>query len=316
MPKESDADVTFTETRQATATETAWLFINRIAGSFDKSQSHMRLRALLEELGMLPVEINSPDQLKGMWNDPAQVRPDVIVSVGGDGTAAMIAGVTSGEVPIAIYPAGTENVLAKYLQIPTDFTAFSKMLSKRFVRQIDAGKCGDRTFMLMASVGFEAEIVHHVHARRNGHLTKFHYVRPTFQMLAQYEYPRIQLDIELADGTRTQTEGYWAFAFNVPRYALGFEVAPKATPDDGLLDICVFTRKGFWSTGAYITSLLSGSISERSDVQIFQARSAEITSLDAPIPLQTDGDPAGFTDVRLAVLPNYLPLVVPKRKAR
>ncbi|MEW4562595.1 diacylglycerol kinase family protein [Bremerella sp. JC770] len=304
-----------TETSQATSTETAWLFINRIAGGYDKPQHHERLRQLLKDLGLLTVEINSPQQLACQWEDDAVPRPDFIVSVGGDGTAAMIAGQTGGTVPIAIYPAGTENILAKYLKIPTDIGAFAKMLAKRTVRHLDAGQVGDRTFMLMLSAGFEAEVVHRVHQRRNGHLTKFHYVRPTFELLAKYPYPRLELDIELADGSRTQTEGYWVFAFNVPRYALGLEMAPDARPDDGLLDICVLTQKGFGSTTAYITSLLSGTITQRSDMQCFQARSVDLRSASGPVPLQTDGDPAGFTDTRISVLPSYLPLMVPPTRS-
>ncbi|MBA2116009.1 diacylglycerol/lipid kinase family protein [Bremerella alba] len=307
--------MTFTEARRATSTETAWLFINRIAGGYDKPQHHARLRELLEELGLNTVEINSPEQLASQWEEEAAPRPDFIVSVGGDGTAAMIAGQTSGTVPIAIYPAGTENILAKYLGIPTNIGAFAKMLSHRVVRRLDAGQFGDRTFMLMLSAGLEAEVVHRVHQRRNGHLTKFHYVRPAFEMFAKYEYPQLELDIELEDGSRTQTQGYWAFAFNVPRYALGFEMTPDAVPDDGLLDICVLTQSGFGSTASYITSLLSGTIAHRSDVKRFKARSAEIRCQSGPVPLQTDGDPAGFTDIRLSVRPNYLPLIVPPARS-
>lgn len=307
--------MTVTETCQATSTETAWLFINRIAGGYDKPQRHASLREILKNLGLNTVEINSPEQLACQWKDEAVPRPDFIVSVGGDGTAAMIAGQTGGAVPIAIYPAGTENILAKYLKIPTDIGAFANMLSKRIVRRFDAGQLGDHTFLLMLSAGFEAEVVHHVHQRRNGHLTKFHYVKPTFEMLAKYPYPKLELDIELADGSRTQTEGFWVFAFNVPRYALGFEMTPDAVPDDGLLDICVMTEKGFGATASYITSLLSGRFTQRSDVRRFQARSAEIRCPSGPVPLQTDGDPAGFTDIRLSVLPSYLPLIVPPQRS-
>lgn len=305
--------MTATDTRQATSTETAWLYINRIAGGYDKPQRHAQLRELLKGLGHNTIELNSPEQLACQWEDDSVPRPDFIVSVGGDGTAAMIAGQTGGTIPIAIYPAGTENILAKYLHIPTDIGAFAKMLSKRVVKRLDAGQLGDRTFLLMLSAGFEAEVVHHVHGRRSGHLTKFHYVRPTFEMLAKYPYPKLQLDIELADGSRTQTEGFWVFAFNVPRYALGFEMTPDAVPDDGLLDICVLTQSGFGATASYITSLLSGRIAQRSDVRQFKARSAEIRCQSGPVPLQTDGDPAGFTDTRLSVLPSYLPLIVPPK---
>ncbi|PQO40997.1 hypothetical protein C5Y97_05335 [Blastopirellula marina] len=303
--------VTVTETHQITSLGSAWLFINRIAGGSDKSHQHAQLRALLAKLGVEMREINSPEQLLTQWRDDSLARPDFIVSVGGDGTAAMIAGLTGGQVPIAIYPAGTENILAKYLRIPTDFDAFATMLTQRQVHHFDAGKCDERTFMLMLSAGFEAEVVHQVHGQRQGHLSKFHYVLPTFGLMRSYRYPKIELDIDLEDGTRTQTIGYWAFVFNFPRYALGLELAPNARPDDGLLDVCVLTQKGFWATNSYICSLLSGSLSGRSDVAYFRARSLKIHCAEGALPLQTDGDPAGFTDVTVSVQPGYLPLIVP-----
>lgn len=303
--------VTATETRSQTSLGSAWLFINRIAGGIDRSHQHAQLRELLDRMGIAMREINSPSQLTAQWQDDSLPRPDFIISVGGDGTAAMIAGLTCGQVPIAIFPAGTENVLAKYLQIPTDFDAWAKMITKRQVRRYDAGMCGDRTFMLMLSAGFEAEVVHQVHDQRQGHLSKFNYVLPTFGLMRNYHYPKLDLDIELEDGTRTQTSGYWAFAFNFPRYALGLELTPKAKPDDGLLDVCVLTQKGFWATNSYICSLLSGSIAGRSDVTYFRARSLKIHCEEGSVPLQTDGDPAGFTDIDISVQPGYLPLVVP-----
>ena len=223
----------------------------------------------------------------------------------------MIAGQTQGEVPLAIYPAGTENVLAKYLQIPTDFDAFAQMIAQQHVVRLDTGRCNDRTFLLMLSAGFEAEVVHQVHQRRQGHLSKFDYVLPTFRNMSSYAYPSIELDVEQEDGTHVQTEGTWAFVFNVPRYALGTQLAPQAQPNDGLLDVCVLKKKGLLATATYITALLAGRISLRRDLQYFRARSLKIHTPGGPLPIQTDGDPAGQTDATISVQPNHLPLIVP-----
>lgn len=303
--------VTFIEAHPASSVRTAWLYINRIAGGYDKSQQHTEIRNLIREEGLQIVEFSSPQQLADHLAAGDETQPDFVVSVGGDGTAAALATLTEGRVPIAIYPAGTENVLAKYLNIPPDFASFRKMLSRRHIQRIDAGRCGDRTFLLMLSAGFEAEVVHQVHRRRRGHLSKLHYMLPTFGALRSYPYRQLELDLELEDGSRTQTEGYWVFAFNVPRYALGFQLAPQACPEDGLLDVCVLTQKGCWATTNYITALLSGSISRRPDMKTYRVRSLRIRCPDGPVPLQIDGDPAGFTDATAQVLPSYIPLIVP-----
>lgn len=303
--------MSFTDAKTASSINTAWLYINRIAGGYDKSQQHAEIRKLIREEGLQIVEFGSPQELADHLAAGGEVRPDFVVSVGGDGTAAALATLTEGEVPIAIYPAGTENVLAKYLDIPPDFASFRKMLAKRHIRRIDAGRCGDHTFLLMLSAGFEAEVVHQVHKRRRGHLSKFNYMLPTFGTLRSFPYHRLELELELEDGSHTQTEGYWVFAFNVPRYALGLQLAPQATPEDGLFDICVLTEKGCWATTNYITALLAGTITRRSDMKTFRARSLTIRCPQGPVPVQTDGDPSGFTDVTVEVLPSYIPLIVP-----
>ncbi len=304
--------MTISDTQIRQTVNTVWLFLNRIAGSFDKSQQHATLRELVGRLGGKLVEIHSPGELRQLLDDPTQERPDFIIAAGGDGTAAAIATLTKGEIPIAIYPAGTENVLAKYLAIPTDFSQFQQMLRARRVRRIDAGLCGERVFLLMLSAGFEAQVVHQVHRRRRGHLTKLHYMLPTFRTLRSYLYPKLAFDLELEDGTHTQCEGYWIFVSNVPRYALGYEISPLASPEDGLFDVCILSEKGCWATTTYITALLAGTLPQRRDLKTFRARSIHIRCPGGPVPLQTDGDPAGFSDTLVRVLPSYIPLIVPE----
>ena len=119
-----------------------------------------------------------------------------IVAAGGDGTVGDLINRFPG-VPIAILPTGTENLLAKYLRIPLDGRFVAEMIAAGRTRPMDLGLLNGRRFTLMVSVGFDADVVHRTHARREGHIQKWNYVQPVLETLRNYEYPELQIE---ADG--------------------------------------------------------------------------------------------------------------------
>ena len=97
----------------------------------------------------------------------------------------------------------------------------------------------------------------------------------------------------------------------MPRYGLGLPLAPQARPDDGLLDLCLFERPGAFALGRYLLAVLCGRHLRRADVQHRRARGFRLSSAEA-VPLQTDGDPAGWLPATVEVLPRRLTLLVPE----
>ena len=85
---------------------------------------------------------------------------DLVCAIGGDGTVnETINGLAGTEVPLAIVPTGTVNVLAMELGIPLDPPDAVKLLEVGTVSWIDLGLAGDRYFGLMAGVGMDAAVV-------------------------------------------------------------------------------------------------------------------------------------------------------------
>ncbi len=87
---------------------------------------------------------------------------DVIAVYGGDGTVMEVSeAVQGGEIPMAILPGGTANLMSLELGIPKNLTQAAQIMvePKSVIRRIDMGQSGERRFMLRVGMGFDAEKV-------------------------------------------------------------------------------------------------------------------------------------------------------------
>jgi diacylglycerol kinase (ATP) len=229
-----------------------------------------------------------------------------VVAAGGDGTVLEVLNRAPG-VPVAVLPLGTENLVARYCGVPCCAKTLADVVATGTLRRVDVGRANGRLFCLMASAGFDAAVVHAVHQRRRGHITRFTYGLPLVRLLQTYRFPPI--DVEVLD-TGERLRGAMVFVFNVPRYGLGLPIAPHAKPDDGRLDVYVFEKSGVLNFLGYGLSVLLRRHTKRPDVHHRQARGFRLSSPE-PVPLQTDGDPAGWLPATVEVMPGALTLVVP-----
>lgn len=304
------------ETTRLSSPALIWVYVNRKAGAFNWDAVIAELIERLRADGH-QVELESdPDQFLarlGALDSPDEL-PDLLISAGGDGTAAALVNSTAAEIPVAIFPIGTENVYAKYLGITTFLDDFIEMLRAGRTIRVDVGKLNGRIFLLMCGSGFDAQVVREVHQNRTGHITKFHYVPSVLWQLYQYAYPLLDIEMELEGGETLRTEGRWCFVFNIARYALNIRMAPEALPHDGLFDVCVLNRGGFWSMLGYSWSVLWRRLGKHPHARVYRARKVSIRPPEGiEIPVQVDGDPAGLLPIDIEVLPGALQLLVPAR---
>jgi YegS/Rv2252/BmrU family lipid kinase len=239
------------------------------------------------------------------WNAAGELR--AVVAAGGDGTVGLLANRLPPDTPLAILPLGTENLLAKYLEIEPGGQATADCLLAKQQVALDVGQANGRIFLIMASIGFDAEVVHRMHRTRTGNIKRSSYFRPIWEAISQYRYPQLRI---LVDGEPMQPAPTWAFVFNVPRYALNLQIVPEAKADDGLLDLRTFRRGNLFHGLKYLSSVVLRLHRWLQDAAYRQARKIEIDS-DEPVPIQLDGDPAGNTPVTIEVIPQRLRVFAP-----
>ena len=247
------------------------------------------------------------------WHAEGGLR--TLVGAGGDGTAAELANRTDQGVPITLLPTGNSNLLARYFRLSKDPETLCRTVVKGVTTRVDAGQANDRIFLLMASCGFDAEVVRRVHQHRTGHIRFRTYFKPIAEVVWTYDYPEIRVHWEEDHACRTPLSARWLFVFNLPCYGGGFRIAPQANGADGLLDVCSFRRGHLWPGLKFVAGVVLGQHQRMADWTTSRVRRLQITS-DGQVPYQLDGDPGGFLPLDIQVLPGRLTLVVPEEAVR
>ncbi|MEQ1903777.1 MAG: diacylglycerol kinase family protein [Pirellulaceae bacterium] len=229
-----------------------------------------------------------------------------IVCAGGDGTIRLIANHLGTEFDYAVFPLGTENLLAKHFRISGDVNSFCQMIQAGIRQRIDAGRANDQLFLIMVSCGFDAEVVDKLHRSRVGHIRHSSYFAPVIQTIFNYRFPQLQITV---DGQQLAA-ARWAFVFNLPRYAMNLALAPMARGNDGLLDLKTFHRGNFLNGLLNFFSVLLRRDQKWKLSQHTTGQTIEITS-ESPVAYQIDGDLGGHLPVKIEILPAYLSLFTP-----
>jgi len=282
--------------------------VNPKAGARDQASLARKLAKSLNYQGF-QAEISSDiewisETAAASW-ERGELR--AVVAAGGDGTVGLIANRVPAQVPIAVLPLGTENLLSKYLGLTQDPERLAEIIATGKTLSLDAGEANGELFLLMAGCGFDAEVVRRLHGARTGHINHFSYAKPILDSMRSYEYPELRVYCD--DATEPSVTAKWVFVVNVPRYAGGLQFVPDASSSDGLLDLCTFKQGSFVAGLWYLTGVFMGQHQNLNDCTTLQASRFRIET-DGDVPYQLDGDPGGQLPLEVRVIPQRLRLWV------
>jgi YegS/Rv2252/BmrU family lipid kinase len=179
----------------------------------------------------------------------------MVFAAGGDGTVRSVAEALAGtDVPLAILPSGTGNLLARNLDLPLSDVSRSVVLAfTGTTRRIDMGEVhiqrGDGSsdshgFLVMAGVGIDARIMANTNAALKRAVGWFAYVDAGLREIPTSRPFRVRyrLDGRHEHSAHVST----VIVGNCGLLPGGIELLPEAAVDDGLLDVAVLQPKGIW----------------------------------------------------------------------
>jgi YegS/Rv2252/BmrU family lipid kinase len=161
-----------------------------------------------------------------------------VIAMGGDGTVNEVAQALIGTpVALGIVPCGSGDGLAQGLKLPVDMDAAMRVALTAPASAIDVGYAGDRLFLNIAGIGFDATVAREFSTRaKRGALG---YVVKSLQLVWAYRPPHYEVRWTTADGSEETRHGpkfLIGFA-NAPEYGNRAILAPDAHLSDGLVDI-------------------------------------------------------------------------------
>ena len=232
---------------------------------------------------------------------------DLLFVLGGDGTLRLAAGGIAGsETALAALPGGTANVWVKEAGIPTHFrTAIDAHLGgHRFA--MDLGRADDEPFLLMAGIGWDAEIAGRVSPALKRRLGTLAYVVRGLPMLPGLRTSAVEWS---GGGSSGSADAALIVASNTRLYGGVLMFAPEASATDGELDVCLFTPRGWGETARLAIEVLTHRADR--DARVRKLRASHFAVTTAGLPLQVDGDVIGETPTTLTVQKQQLFVSVP-----
>jgi diacylglycerol kinase (ATP) len=274
----------------------AALLLNPNAGKGRAAWIAASLDAALRAQGIIAerIDVHAPDADARLA--AAASTLDAVIVMGGDGTVHHALPMMLGA-PAALYhfALGTENLVARELGHRADTSLAASLIAAGRTRTLDTGllatngapapAASPTPFVVMASIGPDASVVHRLNATRTGPISHLSYLRPILAELVRPVLPRMSIE---ADGFTlvTDTAGLLVIA-NSRQYALRTDPAPEARPDDGLLDVAFFPASHAVAVGIWL--LRSRLRLARGCVRT-QARQIKVRTSDPRTCLQLDGE--------------------------
>lgn len=220
----------------------------------------------------------------------------IIVAAGGDGTVnEIVAGLDGAAAVVAVLPLGTANVLALELGLDRDPDRFAAAVAAGRTVTAWPGEVNGRNFMLMASVGFDAEVVAAVTPAQKHRLGKAAYVLAALRLWLAGRQTALRVTV---DGTAHAAAGVVVSKSHC--YAGHFVLAPEAGIAVPKLFVVLMAGGRRRDRLRYAWAMLRGRLHLQPDVRVIAAHEVSVAS-DAPAPVQVDGDIRGATPVLIRV---------------
>lgn len=292
------------------------IIANPFSGSLQVPGAVEDLQGVLGRLAAagLPAELcltERPGHATELAREAVRAGTEVVVAAGGDGTVNDVIQALAGHTTaLGVLPLGTVNVWAREVGIPMDPWLAADVLVTGVRRRVDLGRAGVRYFLLMAGIGFDAEVTRRVEA---GRLKRFGLKMFGFFLavgtLAFTERP-VRISIR-REGQRRATSALMMIIGNTRLYGGALTFTPRAVADDGWLDVAIMGGGGLlYRVGVFVRALLRRPV-RGPRVRYQRVRSIRVES-DPPLPVQVDGELIGRLPMTFSVAPQALTVIVPR----
>ena len=205
---------------------------------------------------------------------------------GGDGTVQRCLDAAAGQdAMLAVLPAGTANLLATNLGIPSDLTDAVDIGLFGDPRRLDVGVLNDQRFGVMAGVGFDAHIMQIADGNLKKRYGQFAYVLAAVRATRK---PARWMDIRVDGAAWFAGAASGVLLGQMGRLTSGLVAFPDAQPDDGLLEVAVIRAETTIQWLRVLGRLVIRQAARSSLIRTTRAGTVDIT-LDRATPYELDG---------------------------
>lgn len=228
---------------------------------------------------------------------------DALIAVGGDGTVSEVAkALINSPVALGIIPSGSGNGFARHLKIPLDTSKAIETLNNYRIKSVDTAVINDNPFIAFSGFGFDALISQKFNQSKQRGLLS--YIQLSARHFFNYKSQHFEF---LIDGKKLQTEAFLITVANVSQYGNNAWIAPKASMEDGKLDVCIIKSFPRHLAPDILYKLFNKQIHKSKYYECYQAKSIQIVQPDM---FQVDGEyMSSEGDININIVPKSLKII-------
>lgn len=288
------------------------LLYNPVAGGGRFRYKLDAVIALLQKEGLqvVPWRITTNQEIYPYLQTLHPAEYHTVVAAGGDGTihgvinALMDAGFN---IPLAIFPEGTSNDVAAFLNLPNQVDEYCRVISQGCVKTIDLGKVNQDYFINVASAGLLTETAHQVGFRLKNLLGRSAYFLKTLEKLPYIQPLHLKV---IVDGDCHEMEAIMLVILNGGT-AGGFSgLAPNGEMSDGLLDFLAIKPVSLSQAASLLYNYFRGQLHADDTVFCCQGRCFQL-DMQPSTSTDLDGEKGPGLPWEVCICPQVLQLRLP-----
>ena len=268
-----------------------------------------RVRTLLSGQG-IPFELfktSGPGDATLLAREAAHGGAETVIAVGGDGTVNETAnGLAGSSTRLLVVPHGTGNVFADEVGLPGTVEGCLALLSGGKTIEIPLARANGRYFVLLASAGFDAEVVERMGHRGKNVLGIGAYFLAGARHLLR-RHPTLWL--EFPDRERMEVQS--VIVSRGRKYGGGVTIAPEGNLSATSFQVVALRKTGRWAIVRFGLDALRGKHAASPSVLVREA-TALFVRCSIPSAAQVDGDYLGPLPVRFEMTDKTLRILVPR----
>ncbi|MEN9518255.1 MAG: hypothetical protein RLZZ381_843 [Cyanobacteriota bacterium] len=295
-------------------TRSAYLIFNPAAGQNNPEKDLAKIQTILEP--EIQLQIHQTAQGKSaaqLVTHALEKGVEMIIASGGDGTLSKTSEALIGTgIHFGIIPRGTANAFAAAMGIPQSIEAACEIILAGKTRAIDAATCNGQPMLLLAGIGYEAEMIAQADRTAKNRFGVLAYILSGIRQLRRIR--SFEAEIETEERSLKLQAVAVTIANAAPIASILAQGGTDVVADDGLLDITLITSGDRMSFIAAILKLLRSGFNhttvKREDV-VYQRVKRIRVSTKPRQKIVVDGNLRGKTPVDVECIPNGLTILAP-----
>lgn len=242
----------------------------------------------------------------------AEMGFDAVVAVGGDGTVNEVAcGLRDTHTALGIIPIGSGNGLARHLGVPLRVPNAIDMINHSEAISCDYGLVNDMPFFATCGSGFDAFISEEF--QKAGKRGIKAYVEQIVKTIFSYKPEQNRLLVGAENEEVFNGEAFLITAANCNQWGNAAVIAPKASIQDGKMDITIVTPFPLILAPGLALKLFTNSVDKGMYVNVVNAKEATLYR-ETESPFHLDGDPVEVgKEVNIRIVEDGLRVLAEKR---